>query len=171
MPKKRWPVHANALNPMIIENSTDEINAAFPPQEMPEKADILFYENYSLEKESLLEDIEEFRGKNPNADLIRLIHQELSYLSAKFWRWVLPTYMKFCLSPDGKYSSMETQFLIFNLNPRLEFQAKTRKRLSALSAPQIECVIQFLELLSIDEFWQAQCPDEISGAIKFLKNL
>lgn len=147
-----------------------EIEAVFSFVEMPLGAELLFHKNGCLECGSLLEDIEQYRGKEITGEFIRLIHQELSHLSAKAWRWILPYYLRFCLTPEAEYNQMETEFLIYNLGPDLKFQTETLQRLSLLNKDQINCLIHFLEWCSINQHWKECCPNELGMALKFLQS-
>ena len=146
-----------------------EIDIAFPPVEMPHGVDLLFHSTGDFESKSLLEDLEQYRSREIDADAIRLVHQEMSNLSAKAWRWILPHYLKFCLTPEAEYSRMEAEFLIYSLGPNAEFQRDTLQRLSLLNADQINCLIHFLEWCAGHPFWKEYFPEDISKAINFLR--
>ena len=147
----------------------DEIESAFPFMEMPLDTDLLFHKKDCFECDDLLADIDQYRGKKITGNAIRVIHQEMSHLSAKTWQWVLPHYLRFCLTPEAEYNRMETEFLIYSLAPSLEFQAETWQRLSLLNKNQINCLIHFLEWCSNHQYWKEYCPDEIDRGINFLR--
>lgn len=145
------------------------IESVFPFVEMPSAAELI-----SLgrpDSEYLTQELERYRGKQIVGDTIRLIHQELSYLSAKGWRWILPHYLRFCLTPEAEYNRMETEFLIYNLGPDLKFQGDTTQRLALLASRQISCLIDFLRWCQNQEYWREYCPDQLSRAIGFLRTL
>ena len=155
----------------MTEALSKEIEEAFPLVEMPLDSELSFHNDGCLECDDLRKDIEEYRGKDITGEVIRLVHQEMSLLSAKTWRWLLPYYLKFCLTPEAEHNRMETEFLIYSLAPDLKFQMETLQRLSLLNDRQINCLIHFLEWCSIHEYWKEYCPDDINKALNFVKNI
>jgi hypothetical protein len=95
----------------------------------------------------------------------------MSCLSAKGWAWALPYYLPFCLTPEAEYNQMETEFLIYNLVPKKEFEADTHAHLSALSRQQVECLIHFIQWLKTHPKWSTYCPKEIDEALVFLHRI
>ncbi len=170
MLKTLWIDHVNAHKNMTENTMLKEIESAFSLLEMPLPTEVLF-SNKNLEHALLIGDIEEFRNKPITGEFIRLIHREMSHLSPKFWRWILPHYLKYCLTAEAKYNRMETEFLIYSLAPALEFETDTTRRLSLLSRSQIMCLIHFLEWCLIDRYWQDFCPEELRKAIDFLHTI
>ena len=146
-----------------------EIDLAFPIEEMPPGRELPFQTLDHFEAEHLVNDLEHFRGRPVDGAAIRLVHQEMSHLSAKGWRWILPHYLRFCLTAEAEYNRMETEFLIYSLGPDLPFQRDTLQRLSLLTAVQIECLVHFLEWCFADEYWRNYCPNQITKAVDFLR--
>jgi hypothetical protein len=145
------------------------IESAFPFVEMPSAAELV---SPSCEDfEYLTEELERYRGRQIDGAAIRLVHQELSHLSAKGWRWILPHYLRFCLTTEAEYNRMETEFLIYSLGPDLKFQGDTAHRLALLAPRQISCLIDFLCWCQNQEYWREYCPNQLSGAIGFLRTL
>lgn len=161
------------MPPKIIskDNLFVEIESVFKLIEMPNADELTFHKVHCAECDDLREELLLCRGKSITGETIRLIHQELSLLSAKAWRWILPHYLKYCLTPEAEFNQMETQFLIYNLGADIQFQAELSQRLSLLNKDQILCLIHFLEWCSDQEYWQEFCPDSISRGINFLKHL
>lgn len=149
----------------------ERVTNAFPPVEMPAREEIAYHGDVCDGCADLTEDLEEFRYKKTNGSLIRLVYQEMTHLSAKAWRWLLPEYLRFCLTPEAVYSRMETEFLIYNLGPDARFQEDTRLRLACLNSAQIVCLLEFLQWCLEHEFWKEYCPEHIVRAIEFLKTL
>lgn len=145
-----------------------EITHAFLPMEMPSKADLPFHTSDCFQCHFLQEELDCLRGKPINGELIRLIHQELSCLSAKAWRWIAPHYLSHCLSPEADYNQMEIEFLVYGLGPEERFQADVVKRLSLLDSRQIRCFISFVGYLANHEFWSEYFPENIRKAADFL---
>lgn len=159
--------HANAREYMSIDTIAQQIDRVFPLVEMPLKTELLFDQD-SLEHCPLVDDIEAFRGKKIAGEFIRLIHREMPYLSAEAWCWILPHYLRFCLTPEAEYNRMETEFLIYSLGPDLQLQAETVKQLSKFNAAQINCVLNFFEWCLASPYWQEFCPKELDQAMNFL---
>ena len=145
------------------------IEEAFPLVDMPSSADLIApgFSQYNY----LAEELERYRGKEISGDAIRIIHQDLSHLSASAWHWILPHYLRFCLTAEAEYNRMETEFLIYNLGPDLRFQADVVKRLSQLTNSQISCLIDFLGWCLSQEYWREYCPDSIARGIGFLQTV
>jgi hypothetical protein len=157
------------MNNQTKSELAQEIEATFPIVEMPAAHEIPFKTLDSTEAAYLTAELDQFRGKLLDGDAIRLIHQELSHLSAKAWQWLLPHYLRFCLTPEAAYSRMETEFLIYNLGPDLPFQRDTLQRLSLLTTAQIQCLIDFLYWCLNTEPWREHFPNDIQKAIGFLQ--
>ena len=148
-----------------------EIASVFPDVEMPPKTAITFHRDACPECAGLAVDLEEYRGQIIGIQVIRIIHQELVHLSASGWRWILPYYLGYCLTPEAEYSQMETEFLIYALGPALEFQKVTIERLSCLNEKQIVSLIHFLGWCNDQDFWREYCQNDIQRAINFLATI
>jgi hypothetical protein len=148
-----------------------EIESVFPFVDMPEKNEFLFHKNGCFESDGLQNDLEDYRNKEITGDTIRLVHQELSSLSAKVWRWILPHYLRFCLTPEAEYNHMETEFLIYSLSPSSKFKKDTFLRISLLDKDQINCLIHFLMWCENQQHWKGYCLEDISKAKKFLSSI
>jgi hypothetical protein len=146
-----------------------EIETAFPFVEMPVGAELPFNTPFTPEDRYLIEELEQFRDREISGKAIRFVHQEMSLLSAKAWQWLMPHYLRFCLTSEAAYNRMETEFLIYNLGPELKFQSGTLKRLSLFTARQAGCLIHFLQWCRNQEYWRDYCPENIDSAIAFLR--
>jgi hypothetical protein len=153
---------------MNIEHLKKEIESAFSFVDKPKGLALSFHKDDCHQCGYLREDLAAYKGKELPEEAIREIHQEMSCLSAQGWRWALPSYLRYCLTEQAKYTQMETEFLIYNLAPELKYQLETKQRLSALNKEQVQCLIHFLEWCSEDEYWGQYCPEEISSGIAFL---
>ncbi|MFZ6721720.1 DUF6714 family protein [Undibacterium sp. Ji49W] len=149
----------------------DEIELALPEVPMPINAELTFHKTDCLQCEYLRNELEENRDKEITGKLIRYLHMELSCLSSASWRWILPHYLKFSLTPEAVRNTFETQSIIFNLGPDPAFQADTKVRLSSLNQKQITCLVHFLEWLKNHTHWNEYCPEDIDGALKFMRSL
>ena len=148
-----------------------EIKDVFPPVAMPAKSRLCFHSLGCFHCDYLAKELEQCRGKPVNGSVIRLLHQEMSCLSAKGWAWALPHYLPFCLTPEAEYNQMETEFLIYNLAPGGKFEAETRDRLSSLSGQQLTCLVHFLDWLKNHPKWSTYCPSEIDQAHEFVSSI
>jgi hypothetical protein len=153
---------------MDINKLTKEIEATFPLVEMPSRIELSIHKENCPECDDLVDDIDQYRDKEITGDAIRLIHQELSLLSAKAWQWILPHYLRFCLTSEAEYNRMETEFLIYNLSPSDRYHEDTLQRLSLLNKDQLNCLIHFLEWCEEQQYWKSCCADDIWRAKSFL---
>ncbi len=154
-------------------NPTDigvEIENAFPLVSMPENSDLSFHSKGCHDCDEIREDLEYYRDKEISGEVIRLVQRYLSTLSAKATCWILPHYLRFCLTPEAEYNRMETEFLIYALGPTEEFQEETLNRLSLLNQIQILCLIHFLEWCFNQEYWKDYCPEELDRGIRLLRS-
>lgn len=149
----------------------NEIGSAFPAIQMPTNAELSFHKGACPQCEYLRNDLEEYRGKEITGDLIRYLHGELSCLSTAGMKWILPHYLKFCLTPEAEYNQMETEFMIYHLGPALKFQEETMQQLSGLKQTQIDCIIHFLEWCAIHPRWSEYCGDDINRALNFVRTI
>lgn len=150
------------------ENLSKEIDRVFPLIEMPSPEKISHHLRGCSTCEHLAADLENYKNKPIGADVIRELHQEMSHLSAEAWQWLLPYYLKYCLTPEANYSCFETEFLIYSLAPVKEFEADVTSRLCFLNTDQIRVVRDFMIYLSSIDHWRNYCPVEIGRGIAFL---
>ena len=119
----------------------------------------------------LLSELEEYRGKSVTVELIKAIHQELHNLSAEAWGWILPYYLRFCMSEDGLQSGIELEYLIYKFDPKQEFREETIEKFSLLTKKQIKCLIDIVQWCMNDEYWYEYFPDNLQGAMRFLQSV
>ena len=148
----------------------ERIESTFPMVNMP-PAEALPLRNLSAGiAGDLIKDLEEFRGKLANVSLIRSVHQEMTRLSPRAWQWLLPHYLRFCMTSEAERSRMEMEFLIYNLRPSAEFRDATLERMSLLTEGQVACLIDFLRWCQNSPFWMEYCPEDIAKAVNFLES-
>ncbi|WP_141291854.1 DUF6714 family protein [Ideonella azotifigens] len=104
-------------------------------------------------------------------ELIRKLYQELSHLSATGWMWILPIYLRYCLSDEAIYNRFETEFLIFNLSPNEIFKGDVRGRLAFITDDQLQVLIDLLIWLHSDEYWEDRWGGRIMAGVDFLTKL
>lgn len=148
-----------------------EIRRAFPVLPMPTMRALQFHSDGCAQCEYLSEYLHERREQVVDGNVIRYMHQEMSCLSSKGWAWALPHYLPYCLTPEAEYNGMETEFLIYNFGCDDRYKEDMRTRLSDLTAPQIRCLIRFVEHLDVHPRWSEYCPDEIGRALDFVRGL
>lgn len=161
---------------MQIDNSPDpsllaEIETAFSVEEMPRTEELTIHPEGCGECKDLREDLEAARGEANTDAVIRLIHQDLQCLSDKALRWILPHYLRYCLSDKGQKSRMETEFLVYHLSPAGEFREEALKRLAFLREEQIECLLHFLDWCSAHPHWGEYFPEDLEKAKEFLREI
>jgi hypothetical protein len=161
---------------MQIETSNDdlllaEIEAAFPREEMPAADELTISEEGWSECNNLRDDLDAIRGRPLTGETFRLVHQDLRCLSKKGLRWILPHYLRYCISAEGQYSRMETQFLIYNLSPKSSYREETLQRFKFLNIKQIECLCHFLDWCANHPHWREYLPADLQDAMGFMQLL
>jgi uncharacterized protein DUF6714 len=147
-----------------------EIDQVLPPVSKPKPNAVPIHATGCGQCDDLRADLAEYNDPVLPPEAIRYIHNDLSCLSAHGLRWVLPSYLKVCLTRD-KYDPLETEFPIYSLAPSPEDEPDTRQRLSALNLRQLMCLLHFLEWCRDHAHWSAYCPEEIADAILFLQSV
>ena len=148
-----------------------EVKAVFPPEEMPLPAELTISEDGWGECIGLRDDLDAVRGEPITSEIFRLIHQDLRCLSEKGLRWILPDYLRYCISAEGQRSRMETEFLVYYLSPNLRYRDQALLRLRFLSRDQIECLYHFLDWCSDHPHWRDYFPEDLQKAKEFILQL
>lgn len=148
-----------------------EVDEVFPPVPKPHGVDLSFHKVGCDECRYVRQDLEGIDGSELPFETLRYLRGELSCLSAKGWRWVLPSYLKHCLTVDSTYDDLETEFLIYNLGPELKYQKETLERLSLLNKSQIECLVHFLQWCEVHPHWSGYCREDIARALAFMRTV
>ncbi|MFZ6874081.1 DUF6714 family protein [Undibacterium sp. Di27W] len=149
----------------------DEIASSFPIVPMPAKTALSIHLDDCAQCGYLRNYLEKQRDKKITADVIRYLHNELSCLSTAGLKWILPHYLKFCLTPEAEYSKLETEFMIYHLGPKLKFQQETKAQLAGFNPKQMSCLVHFLEWCEIHPRWSEYCPEDIERALSFMRGL
>ena len=158
---------------MQKDNLLQKIETFFPFLNIrPDPEKILFDNDDAVRLDGLVRDIlDEVKGDNVTADNIRLIHQDLSNLSAEFWYWIMPHYLRYCLTPEAEYQQVEIQFLIYALSPAQEFEVDTSKKLVLFNNEQLFCLIDFLEFLLAQDYFNGSYMERITRGKQFLSGV
>lgn len=148
-----------------------EIEEVFTFVKPPPIEDFVLHGDECAECSYLKKDLEDILVSEVTEKTIRFFHQELYHFSAKGWRWVLPYYLRYCMTPEATYNQSEIEFLIYNLRPSEKFENKTKQQLSELNKDQIFCLIHFMDWCSAHAFWGEYCPEDIRKAKLFLSKI
>lgn len=147
-----------------------EINAVFPTIPMPSPAESTIHQDNCEPCGDVRRYFEIYRNLEIDAVFIRYMHQNLHQLSSIGFLWLLPHYLKYCLSNEWHYAEELVYFMIYSLDQNPPFEHDAYIRLSALNTAQIRYLISFL-------YWCDQNRDyydseqETKTAVTFLKKL
>ncbi|AXI04332.1 DUF6714 family protein [Aquirhabdus parva] len=147
-----------------------EINDVFPDSPMPDTSELTVHQKDCELCDDVRRYLNVYRHLSVDNKLIRFLHQNLYELSPLAFRWVLPHYLKYCLTEDWAYAQEETYFLVFNLGPAPQLENDTLIRFAALNDKQINCLIDFLSWCTGVEDC-IDIEDDINRAFAFLKKL
>ncbi len=147
-----------------------EVEEIFPFVDKPLGLELSFHKDDCYSCTALREELEPYNGKEIPPNALRLIHQEMSCLSAKGWSWVLPSYLRYCLTKGARNNEMEIEFLIYNFGPDDEYVCHVLERLSDLSEGQIRYLEKFFSWLEGQIQWSKYHREDIEKAIEFLRN-
>jgi hypothetical protein len=156
---------------MDTQAMIEEVERVFTPVSKPSGLELSFHKLDCDQCAYLRNDMEIYKDQWLPPQALRYLHGEMSCLSAKGWRWVLPSYLRHCLTADSSHDDLETEFLIYNLGPDLKFQRETIKRLSLLNGEQVNCLVHLLEWCAKHPHWSEYCPEDISKALSFMRTL
>jgi hypothetical protein len=147
-----------------------EIEIAFPPVPKPSPDSITFHGEGCGQCQFLREELEKYTEPTLPDEAIKYLFNELTLLSPQATRWVLPSYLRRCITMDHQ-DSVETEFLIYNLGARPEFHEDTRERTKLLSVDQLKVLLHFVEWCAVHPEWSAYCPDDIASARSLVSTL
>jgi hypothetical protein len=148
----------------------DEIESRFPFVDRPLDSQLCLHPDAPTCSE-LLRSLGELQHRELRVGEIRVVHQLLNQLSPRALLWILPSYLRYCVTAEAEYSRMEVEFLIYSFGPELRFQQDAVKRLSLLSRGQIECLIDFISWCLANEFWRSYFEEDLRRAQTFLRTL
>ena len=144
------------------------VERAFPFVPRPEPSEISFHQDACAHCEMSLQYLSEFTEPELPASAVKYLFDELSTLSPKATRWILPSYLRHVLVAPEQMESA-TEFLIYNLGPGVESEEETTMRLSLLSKEQVECLLALVEFWQQHTHWGEYCPEELNRAKSFLQ--
>lgn len=146
-----------------------EIEEVFPFVHKPSGLALSYHKVGCINCEMLRRDLEAYSKMELPKEVLRYLHNEMGCLSAKGWRWILPSCLRYCVSVDDTCDNLETEFLIYNPGPDLKFQKETMERLSDLNDLQVQCLIHFLEWCSVHPHWSEYCQEDIQRGLAFME--
>ena len=150
----------------------DEVKQVFSFVDMPPQDEMVPSTPRTIESEEIREDMEAYRGKEITGEAIRTIQRYFPVLSAKATRWILPHFLRYCLTPDAESDRRrQVESLIYALSPEVEYVADAAERFTLLNAAQIACLVHFLEQCLKDPYWVDAYPERILEGILFLRRL
>jgi len=153
------------------DNLSKAIALVFPVIDMPISGDLTRHEDSCYDCRHLRKDLEDYRNKDVTNETTRLAHQELSHFSAKGLRWLLPHYLRFCLTTEAEFTRMETEFFIFHFSPSAEFQTDVSEQLRGLDRDQINCLIHFFNQIRTPIIRGCACGALAYRAVAALREL
>lgn len=113
---------------MKTEALIREIENSFPYIEKPQELVLSFHKDGCHQCDFLVDDLAPYKEKEVTEKGIREVYTEMSCLSAKAWRWVLPSCLRQCVL-FVEESRDFTEFLIYNLSPADAHKQGTIERL------------------------------------------
>jgi hypothetical protein len=156
---------------MKTELLIQDIEKYFPFVEKPNSLDIPFHRSGCNQCNCLVEDLEPYKDKEVSVNGIREAYIEMSCLSPKAWRWLLPSYLRQCVFFIHESTDF-TEYLIYNLSPGQAHEHDASERLSELNQDQLNCILSFLNWCQGPEHWASKyCSEDISKAIVFINKL
>ena len=104
-------------------------------------------------------------------EIIRYLCIDMGCLSPQAWFWILPHYLRFCVTAGDQIDGLETEYLIYNFGTSPEHEAEKRKSLSLLNSEQVLCLVHFVEWVHAEEKWEKYFSEDLEKALRFLKTL
>ena len=153
---------------METEELLTQIETAFPIMAMPPLEAIVAHDDKCPECRGLTKDLERYKDAPINGDAIRLLHQQLYHLSSPGLHWILPYYLRYCLTSEAIYNRFETEFLIYSFAPLPQYYEDAVSRLSGIDLVQARCLWSFFDWCLSDPDWRSSYGQEISLAMSFL---
>jgi hypothetical protein len=135
----------NTISEQLI---IEEIDKAFPPVDMPVRQKLYCSDGQLRDPDQLEEDLDCFRRKLVNRELFYWVHDELILLSPETWRWLIPNYVKFCLTREGYYNEFPEQpanALIWVLGCESAESTQLELRLAFFNKGQLGCLLKFVD--------------------------
>ena len=149
------------------------VEQAFPFVPRPLESEISFHDDECAHCEMSRKGLLRYPGtatQLPEA-AIRFVYDEWTTLSAKAAAWILPSYLRYVLTDEDERDPQPTQFLIYNLRPRVEDAHEVRLRFSLLTPGQVAALRAMLEYWKNDAYWREDFAEDIDAAIAFVSTM
>ena len=138
-----------------------EINDYFPYVLMPPTDKLVIHNDDCYQCQYLKKDLIELYSNKTILDepLIRSLHMELLLLTPESWFWIMPSYLRYCLSRepyiDMNYGDSVTEFLTYQFE-QTDFQSKTdiMRNISLFNVNQLNTLKRFFIYLSSSSYWE-----------------
>jgi hypothetical protein len=156
-----------------LGNLAFEIERAFPLVEMPPPEAIRYHPTGCWQCDELAAYLEDHRNNRAGGfTLIDTVWQEMSCLSAQATRWILPHYLRYCLTPEAQEEEMKLENFVFQFSLGKNAEKETPGQFSLLTGEQIRVLIDFLNCLrTSDDWWVETFTEDLDAGIAFLQEL
>jgi hypothetical protein len=146
------------------------VESAFPYVARPTDGEIPFHQDSCAHCEMTVLELGKLHSEQLPFSAVRWFHDELGTLSAKATAWILPVYLRFVLTAEDARDPLPTEWLIYDLSPKPEYEEETRARLALLNGDQLEALQVMVEHWKGDPRW-SEYGDDLGRAAAFLVSL
>jgi hypothetical protein len=135
--------------PQIADTSVEallqRVQFVFPDFPMPPLDEMMSFTGGDVLCANFIEELDQYRFKAVDDALIRSSRLELYCLCPDAFKWILPHYIRYCLTAEILHTEDLVEFLVYFFKPAPEFLEDRLKRISALSIDQLTCVRDFFK--------------------------
>lgn len=157
---------------MKTDTLLKEIDEVFQVVPMPSRINLTVHLKGCFDCEEVLDYLDYYRNRSLDGAFFMYMRRNLTSLSPIGFLWLIPYYLKYCLSFDWNFTEEPICFLIYTLNPPPEYEHDAFVRLSALNYRQIICLIHFLEWCNENENYASySTEDDTENVFIFLKRI
>lgn len=158
---------------MKIENLREEIENAFNFVAKPAHGVFLVRRDNRYDCQYVTDALDAYNEMELPPQALRYLHSDLFCLSPIGFRWVLPSYLRYCVSDTAilyRDELLETEFLIYHLSHDSQYQAEVMQQLAIMNSQQIDCLISFVGWCKEGD-WGEYYSDHLAKAHAFLITL
>jgi hypothetical protein len=145
------------------------LHSAFPAMSLPTFTEMIEFSGEKTMCANFVNELELYRFKDVNEELIRSSRLELFCLCPNALKWILPHYLEYCIASERRLSDEYVESLVYFFNPEPERFSDAQKRISSLTESQLECVVTLFRLKVEGDEWFQVMLDEFNGAINFVE--
>lgn len=135
---------------------------------MPDIAKLIAHDDKCPDCRDLLSDLSQVNSAAIDGATIRRLHQGLHHLSPTGWNWVLPHYLRYCVTPEAAHNRFETEYLIYAFSPSPEYEKDTYERMVEITNFQAQCLYDFFDWCLDDAEWRSIYYPDITAAQRYL---